>query len=69
MKRLTQKKLDKKLNELDYIVEFYRKNYSKDVKRDWRTYEQRVALRMKTVAKEVEPISTGSLFYERNNKG
>jgi len=56
MKRLTQKKLDKKLNELDYIVEFYRKNYSKDVKRDWRTYEQRMALRMKTAAKELEPI-------------
>jgi len=54
--RLTQKKLDNKLNELNYIIKFYKKNYSKDVKRDWRTYEQRLSHRIKTAAKELEPV-------------
>jgi len=54
--RLTQKQLDRTLEQLDYIVKFYRKNYSKDVKRDWRTYEQRLSHRIRTAAKELEPV-------------
>jgi len=53
---ITQNQLDKTLNQLDYIIKFYRKNYSKDVKRDWRTYEQRLAHRIRTAAKELEPV-------------
>lgn len=54
--RLTQKQLDKTLRQLDYIVKVYKKKYSKDEKRDWRTYEQRLARRMKIAAKELEPV-------------
>lgn len=54
--RLTQKQLDKTLRQLDYIVKVYKKKYSSDDKRDWRTYEQRLARRMKTAAKELEPV-------------
>jgi len=54
--KITQKQLDKTLRELDYIVKLYRKKYSKDNKRDWRTYEQRLARRIRTAAKELEPI-------------
>ena len=54
--RLTQKKLDKTLKQMDYIIKLYKKKYSKVEKRDWRTYEQRLAYRIKTAAKELEPI-------------
>jgi len=54
--RLTQKQLDKSLKEFDEIVEIYKKKYSIDNKRDWRTYEQRLARRVKTAAKELEPV-------------
>lgn len=55
-KRLMQKHLYKALQEHKDIVELYKREYSKDDKRDWRTYEQRVALRIKKATQELEPI-------------
>ncbi|MEM5793510.1 MAG: hypothetical protein QXY45_04125 [Candidatus Aenigmatarchaeota archaeon] len=54
--KITQKQLDKTLKQLNYIVRVYKKRYSKTDKRDWRTYEQRLARRMKIAAMELEPI-------------
>lgn len=54
--RVTQKRLDKSLRELNHIIKVYKKKYSKDDKRDWRTYEQRLGRRMRTAAKELRPI-------------
>ena len=56
MKRLTQNHLDKTLRQLDHITKIYKRDYSKDNKRDWRTYEQRLARRMKEAARELKPI-------------
>lgn len=54
--RLMQHHLDKALREHKRIVEIYKRKYSKDNKRDWRTYEQRVARRIKLASKELKPI-------------
>jgi transposase len=54
--RLTQKQLDRTLRELDGIIRAYKEKYSEEPKRDWRTYEQRLALRMKKAAEEIEPV-------------
>jgi len=54
--KLMQKHLYKALQEHKHIVNFYRKKYSKDNKRDWRTYEQRLALRIQKATRELEPI-------------
>lgn len=54
--RLLQKHLDKALREHDQIVRAYREKYSRRVKRDWRTYEQRLALRVKAAAQELLPV-------------
>jgi len=55
--RITQKRLDKSLRELDHIIKVYKKKYSKDKeKRDWRTYEQRLGMRMREAARELKPI-------------
>ncbi|MDO9580300.1 MAG: hypothetical protein Q7J06_07000 [Bacteroidales bacterium] len=40
---------------LDYIIEEY-KQESPNQKRDWRTYEQRLAERLKTAYKELKPL-------------
>jgi len=56
MKRLTQNQLDKTLKQLDHIAKIYRRDYSKDNKRDWRTYEQRLAKRMKEATRELKPV-------------
>lgn len=69
MKQLRQSHLDKTLNQLDYIVKLYKKKYSKDDKRDWRTYEQRLAKRMKTAAKELEPIVEEAYSMIETTKG
>lgn len=53
---ITQKRLDRALREHNRVVEMYRKKYSKDNKRDWRTYEQRVARRIKLASKELRPV-------------
>lgn len=59
--KLMQNHLDKALREHKRIVELYKRKYSedrktRDGKRDWRTYEQRVALRIKLASKELEQI-------------
>lgn len=71
-----QNHLFKALQEHDRIVELYKKKYSedrkiRDGKRDWRTYEQRLALRIKTAAKELEPIAKEAYFMIKlaNNMG
>lgn len=53
---ITQKQLDKTLVELDHIINEYKQKYSVKPERDWRTYEQRLARRMKKAAEEIEPI-------------
>lgn len=74
--RLMQHHLDKALGEHDRIVKLYRNKYSedrktRDGKRDWRTYEQRLALRIKTAAQELEPIimEAYSMIKTRKGKG
>lgn len=57
-----QNHLYKAIQEHERIVEVYKRIYSedrkiRDGKRDWRTYEQRLALRIKTAAQELEPIA------------
>ena len=56
MKRLTQNHLGKTLKQLDHIAKIYKRDYSKDNKRDWRTYEQRLAKRMRTAARQLKPV-------------
>lgn len=53
---LMQEQLDKALKEHKSIVEIYKKKYANKDKRDWRTYEQRLALRIKKVSEEIEPV-------------
>jgi len=51
-----QKHLDMALRKHKFIVEIYKQKYAKNDKRDWRTYEQRVALRIKKAAEELESV-------------
>jgi len=53
---INQKQLDKALLELNHVVNEYKQKYSVKPERDWRTYEQRLARRMKKAAEEIEPI-------------
>ena len=53
---INQKQLDKALLELNHVVNEYKQKYSVKSERDWRTYEQRLARRMKKAAEEIEPI-------------
>lgn len=60
--RLMQNHLFKALNQHTRMVELYKRKYSedrktRDGKRDWRTYEQRLALRIKMASNELEPIA------------
>jgi transposase len=49
--------LDGTLLEYNKLVEVYKKTLSNsNEKRDWRTYEQRLALRIKTASAEIEPV-------------
>ena len=52
---ITDKQLTNTLSMLNGIIEEY-KNESSDQKRDWRTYEQRLAERLKTAYKELKPL-------------
>lgn len=54
--KLMQSHLDKALRDHEQIVKVYRRKYSKKIKRDWRTYEQMLALRIKTAAQELLPV-------------
>jgi len=61
-KKLMQKHLDKALLDHERIVKEYKRKYSedrktRDGKRDWRTYEQRLALRIKTATRELVPVA------------
>lgn len=53
--RITNKELQNTTKMLDDIIEVYKKETT-EKKRDWRTYEQRVAQRIKTAIKELEPL-------------
>ena len=53
--KVTEKQLTNTLVMLDGIIEEY-KQESPDQKRDWRTYEQRLAERLKTAYKELKPL-------------
>ena len=55
MAQLRNKQLRNALIILDDIIKEY-KNESPDKKRDWRTYEQRLAERLKTAYKELKPL-------------
>lgn len=55
--KLTQKQLDSTLAQLDHIVKLYKAKYSQEPKRDWRTYEQRLALRIRQASQEIGPIA------------
>jgi len=52
---ITNKQLTNTLVMLDDIIKEY-KEESPDQKRDWRTYEQRLAERLKTAYKELKPL-------------
>ena len=54
--KLTQDHLDNALKEHKNIVEIYKEKYTTENRRDWRTYEQRLAVRIKRASKELEPI-------------
>lgn len=53
---ITQKQLDKTLKQLDHIIKVYKKEYSNEKKRDWRTYEQRLSKRMREAARQLKPV-------------
>lgn len=53
---------------LDDIIEDY-KNKSEDKKRDWRTYEQRLAERLKKAFKELKPLVHEAVSTIRIVKG
>lgn len=52
---ITNKQLTNALVMLDGIIEEYKKE-SPDKKRDWRTYEQRLAERLKKAYRELKPL-------------
>ena len=54
--KLRQEDLDKALEKHKQVVEIYKEKYSAETKRDWRTYEQRLALRIRMASKELEPV-------------
>lgn len=54
--KVTQKQLDSTLEQIERITEIYKRDYSAETKRDWRTYEQTFALRVKKAAEDLEPV-------------
>ena len=57
--KLKQEDLNRALEEHKRVVEIYKETYSAKAtggKRDWRTYEQKLVLRIKTASRELEPI-------------
>ena len=70
--RLTQNQLYRALQEHDDIVKLYRREYPKDNKRDWRTYEQRLALRIKKASIELEKViqeAHSMIKISKNSRG
>ena len=57
--RVTEKQVREKVKDLDEIIKQYnlmRKEETKEDKRDWRTYEERLARRIKEAMKQLEPL-------------
>lgn len=52
---LTNNQLQKTVSELDWLIKLYKKENPK-TKRDWRTYEQQVAFRVKHAIQRFEPL-------------
>ncbi len=52
---ITNNQLNKVTSMIDYIIENYKES-SVSKKRDWRTYEQRVARRLQTAFRELKPL-------------
>jgi len=68
--RTTDRRLREFLSELDKVIKVYREVYTDEAKRDWRTYEQRMALRMKNAAKNLKPlIEEASIPIIKSKKG
>lgn len=53
--KITNKEVRELTSKLDDIIEEY-KEETPEKKRDWRTYEQMVAYRIKTAVRELEPL-------------
>ncbi len=53
--KITTKEVQETTSLLDSIIKEYKEQTPKN-KRDWRTYEQRLAARIKTAMKELEPL-------------
>ncbi len=53
---ITNRQFDEFKREFDTITSIYKKEFSEEKKRDWRTYEQQWALRIKTASKEIVPV-------------
>ena len=52
-----------------HVVKYYQREIAqKEDKRDWRTYEQRVARRMKMAAQEIEPVIKEAASFIRIDK-
>jgi hypothetical protein len=76
-KRLMPRHLDNALKDHGQIVELYKEKYSedrktRDGKRDWRTYEQRLALRMKNASAELKPVveeAYSMIGVQKSNRG
>jgi len=54
--KVTQKQLFDFMTEYEGILDLYKRRFTEDNKRDWRTYEQRLALRAKKASIELLPI-------------
>ena len=55
MGKVCNKQLKDLISVLDEIIDYYKED-KQPKKRDWRTYEQRFAERMKTVFRELKPL-------------
>ncbi len=53
--KITTKEVQETAKILDDIIDEYKKETPKK-KRDWRTYEQRLSLRLRTAIRELEPL-------------
>ncbi|MFO8050078.1 MAG: ISNCY family transposase [Thermoplasmatota archaeon] len=70
--KLTTKRVREVVGILDEIIEDYKEQTEKK-KRDWRTYEQQLANRIKTAVRELEPLiieATSSIkIFKGENRG
>jgi len=66
--KLTTKKVRDVVGILDEIIEDYKEQTQKK-KRDWRTYEQQLAHRIKTAVRDLEPLITEATSSIKTVKG